>query len=132
VSGGLFPWSSVHHHSRVASGAEERSLMDIVDKVRKLVALTASDREEEARTAAYLACKLIRQHSLVISYVGFEPTRKKTPMPRAKDPWRIIKAKFSGYCRSCGEDWDEGQTIVWAKGEGARCIDCGREEGNVT
>ena len=36
----------------------------IVSRVRKLIALSGSSNENEARTAAFLACRLIRQHGL--------------------------------------------------------------------
>lgn len=38
-----------------------------LDKAQKLIALSASPNTEEARTAAYQACKLIREHNLTIS-----------------------------------------------------------------
>lgn len=40
------------------------SLEKTLKRVRDLIALTSSDREEEARTAAFQACKLIREHKL--------------------------------------------------------------------
>jgi len=39
---------------------------DVLTKVQRLIALTASDSKEEARTAAYQACKLIREHELTV------------------------------------------------------------------
>lgn len=42
-------------------------MTDVVEKVRKLIALAASDSKEEARTAAMLACRLIRENNLVVS-----------------------------------------------------------------
>ncbi len=39
-------------------------MTDIVARVEKLIALTASSNENEARNAAALACKLIREHKL--------------------------------------------------------------------
>lgn len=38
----------------------------VIERVQKLVAMTASPHEEEARTSAFLACKLIREHDLQI------------------------------------------------------------------
>jgi hypothetical protein len=39
---------------------------DILDKVGKLVALAQSDNEEEARTAAMQATRLMKEHRLVV------------------------------------------------------------------
>jgi len=38
----------------------------IVRRVRKLVALSGSPNENEGRTAAFLACRLIREHGLEV------------------------------------------------------------------
>lgn len=40
---------------------------DVVEKVTKLIALTASPIEGEARNAALKACELIREHGLVVT-----------------------------------------------------------------
>jgi hypothetical protein len=39
---------------------------NIVEKVQKLVALATSDNEEEARTAAVQAARLMSEHKLVV------------------------------------------------------------------
>jgi hypothetical protein len=39
----------------------------IVQRVRKLIALTGSPNENEARSAAFLACRLIREHGLDVA-----------------------------------------------------------------
>jgi hypothetical protein len=44
----------------VDSAAADRA----AEKVRKLVAMSASPHLEEARTSAFLACRLIREHGL--------------------------------------------------------------------
>lgn len=41
--------------------------MSIVDRVQKLIALSASENENESRNAASAACKLIREHKLTLS-----------------------------------------------------------------
>lgn len=38
----------------------------IIDRVKKLIALTENSNENEARNSAFQACKLIREHSLVV------------------------------------------------------------------
>ncbi len=55
---------------------------DILEKVRKLIALTASDNLNEAKAAAYQACKLIREHKLhVIPEAPARPSRPAYPYP---------------------------------------------------
>jgi hypothetical protein len=39
----------------------------MLERVGKLIALAGSTNEHEARNAAYLACKLIREHKLIVS-----------------------------------------------------------------
>jgi hypothetical protein len=48
----------------------------IVERVRKLIALTASPNEHEARAAAFLACRLIRENALDISEPGLSTGRR--------------------------------------------------------
>ena len=45
-------------------------MADVVERVRALIARTSSAHEEEARTAAAIACRLIREHHLEISPRG--------------------------------------------------------------
>jgi len=45
---------------------------DILGRIRALVALAGSDREEEARTSAHLACKLMREHKVEFVLPGGE------------------------------------------------------------
>jgi len=45
----------------------------IVDRINQLIQLAGSPNENEARAAAFFACKLIREHKIVI--------RAKTPPP---------------------------------------------------
>jgi hypothetical protein len=55
-------------------------------KARQLIALAASDSKEEARTAAFQACRLIREH-------GFEVVEKSAPRPfRATPPDQDINS----------------------------------------
>lgn len=46
-------------------------MADIAERVRKLIQLAGSPSEEEARSAAYLACKLIREHKLELKEPGY-------------------------------------------------------------
>lgn len=62
--------------------------MSILVKVQKLIALAASDNESEARNAAHAACKLIREHQLVLSEkqidFGFVPPGNTPSWSRPK------------------------------------------------
>ncbi len=49
--------------------------MSRIDRIRKLIALAASENEHEARSAAYLACKMIRDDDV------------RLVEPAAPDPW---------------------------------------------
>lgn len=60
---------------------------DVLDKVRRLIALAGSGNEHEARNAAYVACKLIRENKLeVISPGAFNMPPRSPFNPRATDP----------------------------------------------
>jgi len=41
--------------------------MDVLDRIRKLLALTASPNENEARTAAFQMARMIREHQIVLA-----------------------------------------------------------------
>ena len=60
--------------------------MKPIERVRHLIQLAASAPEEEARTAAVQACRLITQHGLVIGVP--KPKAKPTvqPAPTSPDP----------------------------------------------
>lgn len=93
-------------------------------RAQKLIDLACSTtHEEEARTAALTACRLIRRHGLRLTDEPAygEPTR--TPQrraraaerepPRAKPPnggtW--TKATRSSHCESCGGTVDFGEDV---------------------
>lgn len=50
-------------------------MSDVLERVRKLIALTASSNEGEARNAAEKACQLIRDHKLVVGHAEPENIR---------------------------------------------------------
>lgn len=106
----------------------------LLDKVRKLIALTSSPSLEEARTSAYQACKLIRKHGLVVGLAEPEPAMQACPAPShwssvpdfARAPFVRAKrgdvevvfftAKYTGgKCSECGESIIRGSRIVWYK-----------------
>ena len=99
-------------------------------KVRQLIALATDPgaAAEEARTAAFLAVKLIRKHSLLDT----DPPPPPPPPPsRPTSPSRDekarpvkIHAKFPGTCRGCGRAFDAGDRVWWLKGVGSRHMGC--------
>lgn len=55
--------------------------------------------------------------------------RQPQPQPHRWDhdddgPPNIIRAKYAGYCLTCREDVEEGDTVRWIKGEGVIHEDC--------
>lgn len=52
-------------------------MSDVLEKVRRLVALAGSPNENEARNAAAKACALIREHKLVLSSPSQAPTQAR-------------------------------------------------------
>lgn len=96
--------------------------MDVVATVTKLIALSTSPNEHEARTAAFQACKMILQNSLMVCVKTdpWSPPPYRPPI-RKDDVTKRIVAKFGGTCRCCGSTYGEGDYIHWAKGRGAVC-----------
>jgi len=91
----------------------------VLERVRRLVALTSSSFEEEARTSAFMACELIRRHGLRL--VAADDAK------RLPGPERIpIKSRFASYCAACGCRYREGEVVWWAKGLRAWCAACHR------
>ena len=53
----------------------------VLDRVSKLLALATSPNEEEARTAAIMACRMIAKHKLVIS-------EERPTLRVEREPWK--------------------------------------------
>jgi hypothetical protein len=81
-------------------------MADIVERVRALIARSSSPHEEEARTAAMIACRLIREHYLEVVprreahwvghedfWVRHERGERRAPTIRAAPP-RSASAKL--------------------------------------
>lgn len=60
----------------------------IVQRVRKLVALSGSPNDNEARTAAFLACRLIREHGLEVGDAAHGARRASRSEGRRPEPPR--------------------------------------------
>ncbi len=78
----------------------------VVDRVRKLIALAGSPNANEGRSAALLACRLIREHQLTLTAASGD-LRPRPPRSRATTgPYR--RSAGRGICRECGDPIDDG------------------------
>jgi hypothetical protein len=107
-----------------------------IDRIEKLIALSGSANEHEARSAAYLACKMIREggHRVVASApepwadhfpasawtaspgpAGRPPPRRPAPdtRPRRRVSCEIGSAKRSGLCAVCGEAFEPSSDVAF-------------------
>jgi hypothetical protein len=82
-------------------------MSSIVDRVRKLVALAASPNEHESRSAAAMACRLIREHGLAVvdpSPQARRADRADVARRRTRGPYTRTRSTRSGVeCRECAE-----------------------------
>jgi len=98
---------------------------DLIDRVQKLIAQSSSPYEEEARTAAKMACDLIRAHALVVGTT--HPVAASPPPPPRDEPEYIhIRTKYEARCRKCGRQAHIGDWVWWRKGGGTLCTSCRR------
>ena len=107
-----------------------------LDKVNALIARALGTTfEEEARSAALIAVRLIRQYNLAL--VPAHDARRAPPPPSPPAPppprrtrrpphpeMRTIRAKFPGFCRVCRTHWTVDEWIAWVPKEGATHLDC--------
>lgn len=59
---------------------------DPLTKIHQLITLASSDNENEARNAAYLACRLIRQHGVTLSLPKASSKDRKAPRRQPEKP----------------------------------------------
>jgi hypothetical protein len=98
------------------------------EKVRKLVAMSASPHLEEARTSAFLACRLIREHGLQIAThrpaaqatTAASPRTAGGQTPGETSGFRRIRVRHPGHCRCCGSPIAPGEWALWCRGNGLR------------
>jgi hypothetical protein len=98
------------------------------EKVRKLVAMSASPHLEEARTSAFLACRLIREHGLQIAThrPAVQTTAAASPRTAGRQTagetsgFRRIPVRHPGHCRCCGSPITPGEWALWCRGKGLR------------
>ena len=93
------------------------------EKVRKLVAMTASPHLEEARTSAFLACRLMREHGLQVT--AHRPAAQPMPAQPHRTPgetsgFRRFRVRHPGHCRCCGNPIAPGEWALWCRGNGLR------------
>jgi hypothetical protein len=104
----------------VDSAAADRA----AEKVRKLVAMTASPHLEEARTSAFLACRLIREHGLQIATHRPSPAKppERAGVEQGQGPagFRRIRVRHPGRCQCCGNPIAPGEWALWCRGNGLR------------
>lgn len=108
--------------------------MSTTARIEKLIALSGSENEHEARSAAFLACKLIREGGfrVVASAPAAPPwtddfppsawTRSPDPPPPRRPapdlrPRRVVaceiaRARRSGRCAVCDEVYEEGSDVA--------------------
>ena len=91
-----------------------------IDRVEKLLRLSASPYPEEARTAAFKAAELIREHGLRVCATA--PDRAPR-IPERGQPV-VIVSKFEGWCRVCKKSYAVGDRVSWLKGQGATHVEC--------
>lgn len=104
--------------------------MSTTHRIEKLIALSASTNEHEARSAAYLACKLIRDGGFRVVAPAPDPRDLPTAAwaaaprppphrpapdrrPRRVVPSEIGSARRSGRCSVCGEAFEEGSDVAF-------------------
>jgi Protein of unknown function (DUF2786) len=104
----------------------------VLDRVRKLIALASSPNEHEARNAAMLAVRLIREHRLVLSAPARRistprATARATPprgARRAREPAEEIRSPLGGDCVGCGGRYRRGETVWWFPSGGGMHAGC--------
>ena len=102
------------------------------EKVRKLVAMSASTHLEKARTSAFLACRLIREHGLQVAIHRPAAQTTTATSPRTAgvqtrsetSGFRRIRVRHPGHCRCCGSPIATGEWALWCRGKGLRHPSC--------
>jgi hypothetical protein len=98
-------------------------MIPTLDTVRALIARAldlSGSSEEERRTSALIAVRLIHAHGLL------EPRVRYIELD--EPPRRVIASRFAGWCGRCGGSYDIGAMVAWARGHAALCMACHRRE----
>lgn len=107
------------------------------ERVMKLVMLASSPNEHEARTAAFLACKAIREGRLLVlspedprlrGRAEAPPPPPPKPKPKEEPPpkRRLIAVLYEGWCKTCRVHLPVGTKAWWAANKGVICQGCHR------
>lgn len=93
----------------------------IVERVRKLIALSGSPNDHEGRSAAFMACRLIREHGLEVGDPSPHARRvEREPAPRrraTRGPYvRARDLRGEPRCRECSEPILRGDGFLDAEG----------------
>jgi len=90
-----------------------------------------STPEEEARTSAVIAARMIYARGFQVAVPGKAPSspppREKEPKKASKrepKPYRVFTSRFDGWCRSCDDPFDVGEVVAWIKDRGCTHYDC--------
>jgi hypothetical protein len=106
--------------------------IDVLDRIHKLLALVASDGlTEEARTAAVIACKLIKDNNVILVCPDAE-TEENVPDTSEYDLavrkgdllWREYASSYRSKCRECGLRVEVGEPVQWSLGYGVWHLYC--------
>jgi hypothetical protein len=113
----------------------------ILERLQRLLALAESPNDNEARNAALLAVRLIKQHGVKLALPTEPPTstprrpspsagtRRRTPVSgrtkRVADVPAPIVSPLGGDCIECGTRYRAGSSIYWLESGGGlhtRCL----------
>jgi hypothetical protein len=126
-------------------------MVTVLERIQHLIALAESPNENEARNAAVLAVKLMKQHRVTFALPAprtatptgssampqtprrpssSQSTRRRTPgsakNKRVADIPAEIKSPLGGDCIECGSRYRAGSSIYWMQSGGGlhpRCLD---------
>jgi hypothetical protein len=98
--------------------------VSLLDKVNALIrrAVDPGASEEERRTSAHLAARLIHERGLSVGAPESETRWASEPEPEARRS--IIRSRFETYCRACVSPIQIGELCAWRKGSGVLCRRC--------
>jgi hypothetical protein len=109
-----------------------QALAHTLERITALIARTASPFEEEARTSAVIACRLIRENRLEIVPAG-TVAQLETQATEPRSAWMprevrfMRRSRFAGWCFWCGEEIPAGSRVAYYPTEKAvACLGCHR------
>lgn len=94
-----------------------------LEKALRLVALAASSNLEEARTAAYQACKLIREHELLKEEKKPLPVVSATIQIDAPPPTTEVHLTRNGLKTFCGTALEHGENFLFSDQVCFKCLE---------